>query len=241
MKKLTLTVENDFDFDFVRILLNKLNISFHEEVNTTVENNILEETNEITETEIDKICNESIQESVEVIGDSSNEVNEVLETIPKKKNYNTKDFNFTYSDETIKAVYKTIKVIQRNYFKTGLKKYIIPMVLNDVAEIIGKDISTVSKILDNAKYTIKGDTFFYKDLFSIHDFSTFDGRPVSRFEVLNLIEEYIKNEDKKKPCTDIFLEKELQSLGYNIKRRTVAKYRNDILRIPSTFERKDKF
>ena len=114
------------------------------------------------------------------------------------------------------------------------------MILNDIAEIIGKDVSTISKILDNAQYTLNGKILFYKELFTEHDFSTFDGRPVSRFEVLHLIEEYIKNENKKSPCTDDFLEKKLQERGYNNKRRTITKFRNELLSIPNTFERKDK-
>lgn len=247
MRKLILTTDNVFDFDFIRILLNKLNISFQEETIVSTDNELCEESIDTaidTEREIHEINNDAKQEASADIRDRHNEV--FLVTDFNKKNNNTnykktnKNFNFTYSEETIKAVYKTIQVIQKNYFNTGLKKYIIPMILIDVAEIIGKDVSTVSKILDNAQYTLNGKTLFYKELFTEHDFSTFDGRPVSRFEVLHIIEEYIKNEDKKSPFTDDFLEKELQARGYNIKRRTIAKYRNDILNIPNTFERKDK-
>jgi DNA-directed RNA polymerase specialized sigma54-like protein len=53
------------------------------------------------------------------------------------------------------------------------------MILEDIAKIVGKDISTVSRILENRTYIIENETFYYNDLLNQHDFSTFDGRPVS--------------------------------------------------------------
>ena len=177
MRKLILTTDNVFDFDFIRILLNKLNISFQEETIESSDNELCEESIDTaidTEREIDEINNDAKQEASADIRDRHNEVFIVTDFNDKNNNNNykntNKNFNFTYSEETIKAVYKTIQVIQKNYFNTGLKKYIIPMILTDVAEIIGKDVSTVSKVLDNAQYTLNGKTLFYKIQIILNDF-----------------------------------------------------------------------
>lgn len=236
MKKLTLTIENDFDFDLIRILFNRLNILFSEE-KTILENGICLERYEDNEIEINDVNNEYVQDFVAAaIDDNSNNDIKELDSFHKKRNVN--NFNFYFSDKTTKDIYNTIQEIQKKYFESGLEKDIVPMVLNNIAEIIDKDISTISRILENATYELNGNVFFYKYLFNEHDFSTFDGRPVSRFEILHLIKEYIQNEDKSKPYTDILLETILKEKGYNIERRTVNKYRSNLLHIPCTFKRK---
>jgi len=143
-------------------------------------------------------------------------------------------FTIELSESTINLVINTIKILQKNYFSTGKKRFVVPMILEDIAKIVGKDISTVSRILENRTYIIENETFYYNDLLNQHDFSTFDGRPVSRFEVLEEIRSLILNENKGKPLTDDDITSELIKLNYNIARRTVAKYRNEFLDIPNS-------
>lgn len=138
------------------------------------------------------------------------------------------------------TLYKTMYSImqyQRDYFKTGDERKIKPMILKDIAEITSLDISTVSRVA-NSKFvqsefgSRKLKTFFSESL------QTMDGEEVSTLEVKNILSDIIKTENKKKPLSDEKLKDMLQHKGYNIARRTVAKYREQ-LHIPVARLRKE--
>lgn len=116
---------------------------------------------------------------------------------------------------------------QYDYFSTGDETKLKPMILKDIADIIHMDISTVSRV-SNSKYiqTPYG-TFPVKYFFS-ESLTTDDGEEVSTREVKKILQNLIDEEDKRKPWTDENLAKELKKQGYNIARRTVAKYREQL-------------
>lgn len=126
---------------------------------------------------------------------------------------------------------------QKEYFLTGDETKLKPMILKDIAELVGMDISTISRVA-NSKYvqTAYGVTplkFFFSE-----SLSTDSGEEVSSREVKKILQEAIENEQKKKPLTDDRLTKLLKENGYNIARRTVAKYREQ-LNIPVARLRKE--
>lgn len=126
----------------------------------------------------------------------------------------------------MKTMY-TIMQYQYDYFLTGDEKRLRPMILKDIAEITGLDISTVSRVA-NSKYV---QTEFgikrLKDFFS-ESLQTTSGEEVSTREVKKILTEIISTEDKRKPFSDEKLKNMLQAKGYNIARRTVAKYREQL-------------
>lgn len=126
----------------------------------------------------------------------------------------------------MKTMY-TIMQYQYDYFLTGDEKRLRPMILKDIAEITGLDISTVSRVA-NSKYV---QTEFgikrLKDFFS-ESLQTTSGEEVSTREVKKILTEIISTENKRKPFSDEKLKNMLQAKGYNIARRTVAKYREQL-------------
>lgn len=227
MKQLLLSINDDLDYDLIRLLLNKLHIKF-EEVMFNNDNNFEDNYDEKEQNYIN-ILSDSIEN--ETIYDEEQKV--ITRDISIDRNYG-------FSDITIDVIIKTVKLIQRNYFLSGKEKHIVPMVYKDIADIVNRNISSVARVLEGKEYILFGKVLYYKDLFSSHDFSTFDGRPVSRFEVCDIISELITKENKYKPLTDDAIADELKHLGYNIARRTVAKYRDQILKLPSTIERRNQ-
>lgn len=138
------------------------------------------------------------------------------------------------------TLYDTMKAImdyQRDYFLTGDETKLRPMILKNISEIVGLDISTISRVA-NSKYvqTIYG-TFPLKNFFSealIND----EGEEVSTREIKKILMDCIEQEDKSKPLTDDVLAQILKTKGYNIARRTIAKYREQ-LNIPVARLRKE--
>lgn len=126
----------------------------------------------------------------------------------------------------MKTMY-TIMQYQYDFFLTGDEKRLRPMILKDIAEITGLDISTVSRVA-NSKYV---QTEFgikrLKDFFS-ESLQTTSGEEVSTREVKKILTEIISTENKRKPFSDEKLKNMLQAKGYNIARRTVAKYREQL-------------
>lgn len=139
-------------------------------------------------------------------------------------------------DTLFKTMY-SIMQYQKEYFRTGDERRIKPMILKDIADITNLDISTVSRVA-NSKFvqsefgSRKLKTFFSESL------QTKGGEEVSTLEVKNILSEIIKSENKKKPLSDEKLKDMLQQRGYNIARRTVAKYREQ-LHIPVARLRKE--
>lgn len=119
---------------------------------------------------------------------------------------------------------------QREYFMDGDKSKLKPMILKDIADKTGLDVSTISRVV-NSKYI---QTHFgiipLKQLFS-EAMQTDSGEEVSSYEIKKILTECIEVEDKRKPLTDEVLMSILNTKGYKIARRTVAKYR-EMLGLP---------
>jgi RNA polymerase sigma-54 factor len=117
--------------------------------------------------------------------------------------------------------------LQREFFLEGDESKLRPMILKDVANIIEMDVSTVSRVVSIK--TIQTDFGLYPlKFFFSEGISTDSGEDASSREVKNIMKELIDNEPKGKPLSDDKLEKILHQKGYNIARRTVAKYREQL-------------
>lgn len=129
--------------------------------------------------------------------------------------------------QTLLFTMTAIMNYQKEFFLTGDETKLKPMILKDIAEIVQMDISTVSRV-SNSKYvqTIFG-TFLLKFFFS-ESLSTDSGEEVSTREVKKILQDAVEDENKQKPLTDEKLMDLLKSKGYNIARRTVAKYREQL-------------
>lgn len=126
---------------------------------------------------------------------------------------------------------------QYDYFLTGDESKLRPMILKDIADRIGMDISTVSRVANSKSVQTEFGIFPLKYFFS-EGISTDQGEDVSSREVKQSLKEFIDNESKRKPLSDEKLEKLLNEKGYQIARRTVAKYREQ-LNIPVARLRKE--
>lgn len=135
--------------------------------------------------------------------------------------------------QTISAIVK----LQHEYFLTGDDKSLKPMILKDVADITGFDISTISRVVKSKYADTPNGIVLLKDLFS-DSLTNEDGEEVSTKEIKTFLQEVVDNENKRKPYTDDALVKILKDKGYNIARRTTAKYR-DQLNIPVARLRKE--
>ena len=131
----------------------------------------------------------------------------------------------------------TIMDYQYDYFQEGDMRKLKKMVLRDIAEKIGMDISTVSRVANSKYVQTPFGTFLLKSFFS-EGMQTDSGEEVSSKEVKQILSDCIGAEDKRKPLTDDALTKILNKKGYNIARRTVAKYR-EMLDIPVARLRKE--
>ncbi len=126
---------------------------------------------------------------------------------------------------------------QYDFFMEGDETKLRPMILKDIANEIGMDISTVSRVANSKSIQTDFGIFPLKYFFS-EGISTSSGEDVSSREVKNVLAQFISEEDKKRPLSDDKLEKMLKAKGYNIARRTVAKYREQ-LNIPVARLRKE--
>ena len=132
--------------------------------------------------------------------------------------------------QTLYITMKSIMDYQEDYFLSGDEEQIKPMILKDIAEITGLDISTISRVANSKYVNTPYGTLLIKDLFS-ESLTNSEGDEVSTREIKTILQEVIENENTKKPLTDDNLMKILNDKGYNIARRTIAKYR-DQLNIP---------
>ena len=126
---------------------------------------------------------------------------------------------------------------QYEYFLEGDESKLRPMILKDIAEIINMDISTVSRVASSKSVQTEFGVFPLKYFFS-EGIATESGEDVSSREVKTKLKGLIEGEDKSKPLSDEKIEKALKEMGYNIARRTVAKYREQ-LNIPVARLRKE--
>jgi RNA polymerase sigma-54 factor len=116
---------------------------------------------------------------------------------------------------------------QHEFFLTGDLSKLRPMILKDIADRVGLDISTVSRVANSKYVETQFGTFLLKEFFS-KSIENDSGEDVSTREIKNLVKEFIDNEDKTKPLNDDELTELLTQKGYKIARRTVAKYREGL-------------
>jgi RNA polymerase sigma-54 factor len=131
--------------------------------------------------------------------------------------------------ETLLKIMRAIVELQREFFETG--ENLRPMIYKDVAEKAGVDISTVSRAVNQKYVQMDFGIYRLRDLFS-EKVNTSNGTEVSIKELKEKIKQIIEQEDPRKPLTDDQIAEILRSQGFNIARRTVAKYR-DQLGIPT--------
>ena len=139
--------------------------------------------------------------------------------------------------QTLYNTMYTIMQFQYDFFRTGDERKLKPMILKDIAEITSLDISTISRVANSKFVQTEYGTKRLKDFFS-ESLQTQDGQEVSTFEVKNILKDLIIAENKRKPLSDEKLKDFLMKKGYNIARRTVAKYREQ-LNIPVARLRKE--
>ncbi len=139
--------------------------------------------------------------------------------------------------QTLLKTMNAIMQYQYDFFLTGNDKNLRPMILKDIADKIGMDISTVSRVANSKYVQTEFGTFLLKSFFS-EAIQTDNGEEVSNKEVKKILEEHIGEEDKQHPLADEKLTEILKDAGYNIARRTVAKYREQ-LNIPVARLRKE--
>lgn len=116
---------------------------------------------------------------------------------------------------------------QYRFFEEGDESFLRPMILKDIAEITNLDISTISRVANSKYVQTEWGTFPLKYFFS-EGIQTDDGEEVSSREVKKILREAIEGEEKSKPLPDERLMEILKEKGYNIARRTVAKYREQM-------------
>jgi RNA polymerase sigma-54 factor len=138
---------------------------------------------------------------------------------------------------TLLLTMNAILEYQQVYFIDGDETKLKPMILKDVAEMTGLDISTVSRVA-NSKYIQTHFGIFPLKFFFSEGLQTDSGEEVSTREIKRILQDCINNEAKRKPLTDERLTDILQEKGYQIARRTVAKYREQ-LNIPVARLRKE--
>ena len=130
-------------------------------------------------------------------------------------------------EQTMFKTMYAIMTYQQDYFMTGDAKRLKPMILKDIAEVTGLDISTVSRVANSKYVQTEFGTKRLKDFFS-ESLQTSEGDEVSTLEVKKILTDMIKIESNRKPFSDEKLKSMLQEVGYNIARRTVAKYREQL-------------
>jgi RNA polymerase sigma-54 factor len=138
---------------------------------------------------------------------------------------------------TLMVTMEAIIQFQKEYFQEGEETLLRPMILKDIADLTGLDISTISRVA-NSKYIQTHFGIYPLKYFFSEGLQTDSGEEVSTREIKKILEQCIENESKRKPLTDDELAEILQNRGYQIARRTIAKYREQ-LNIPVARLRKE--
>ena len=172
--------------------------------------------------------------------------NEMLESYQHHKNVSTRDQKDAVSfvkqkldsarwfidairqrQNTLIVTMQAILEYQKQYFMEGDETKLKPMILKDIADRTGLDISTVSRVA-NSKYIQTNFGIFSLKYFFSEGMQTDSGEEVSTREIKKILQDCIDNENKKKPLTDEKLGSILNDKGYPVARRTVAKYREQL-------------
>ena len=138
---------------------------------------------------------------------------------------------------TLRSTMESILDYQREYFLDGDESHLKPMVLKDIAERTGFDISTISRVV-NSKYIETHFGIFPLKYFFSEGLENQQGEEVSTRELKKALKDCVDSEDKRRPLTDDQLVAEMGKRGYKVARRTIAKYR-DQLDIPKSSLRKE--
>ncbi len=129
--------------------------------------------------------------------------------------------------ETLFVTMNAIMYYQQEYFLEGEENKLRPMILKDIADMVGLDISTVSRVANSKYVETPYGTKLIKEFFS-ESMTNDQGEEVSTIEIKNILQQVISEEDKKKPLPDDQLAEILKERGYPIARRTIAKYREQL-------------
>lgn len=138
--------------------------------------------------------------------------------------------------ETLYVTMNAIMYFQQEYFLDGEETKLKPMILKDIADMVGLDISTVSRVANSKYVDTPYGTKLIKEFFS-EAMKNDQGEDVSTLEIKKILKNVVEDEDKTKPYSDEQLVDILKEKGYPIARRTIAKYR-DLLDIPVARMRK---
>ena len=128
---------------------------------------------------------------------------------------------------TLSSTMQAIVDYQHDYFIDGDETHLKPMVLKDIAEKTGFDISTISRVV-NSKYIETHFGIYSLKYFFSEGLENQDGEEVSTRELKKALHECVDNEDKRKPLTDDELVEKMTEKGYKVARRTIAKYRDQL-------------
>lgn len=129
--------------------------------------------------------------------------------------------------DTLYFTMQAIMEYQKEYFLSGDETRLRPMILKDIANIVNLDISTVSRVANSKYVQTSFGTLLLKSFFS-ESMQNTKGEEISTREIKKILQECIEGEDKTEPLTDEQLVDLLQQKGYNIARRTIAKYREQL-------------
>lgn len=141
-------------------------------------------------------------------------------------------------EQTMLSTMRAIAAKQKEFFlNNGDEAFLRPMILEDVAKVTGYDISTISRV-GNSKYVQTPWAIYPLKYFFSDGVVKEDGTEQSVYELFRVLRELVNGEDKSNPLTDQALQEGLAAMGYNVARRTVAKYR-ELLDIPVARLRKE--
>lgn len=180
------------------------------------------------------------QEMMQTYKDSSDKSNSQKDAVQfiKQKLDSAKWFidAIRQRQETLYVTMNAIMHFQKDYFLDGEETSLKPMILKDIADLVGLDISTVSRVANSKYVDTPYGTKLIKDYFS-ESMKNDQGEDVSTLEIKKILQNIVEAEDKSKPYPDDQLAEILKEKGYPIARRTIAKYR-DLLDIPVARMRK---
>lgn len=131
-------------------------------------------------------------------------------------------------ERTMLSTMRAIVKMQKPFFVSGGDEAMLkPMILEDIAKMTGHDVSTISRV-GNSKYVQTPWSIYPLKYFFSDGIVKDDGTEQSVYELFRVLRELVDEEDKKEPLTDQALQEALQERGYNVARRTVAKYREQL-------------
>ena len=185
----------------------------------------------VPEVKVNRRYVEMIRDMVKADGKVREEDKEALQFV-KQKIDSAKWFISAIKQrhDTLMRTMRTILDYQQEYFRTGDRSKLRPMILKDIADRTDLDVSTISRVVNSKYVQTQFGIILLKSLFS-EAMQTASGEEVSSYEIKTILQNCIDDEDKRHPLTDEVLMNILNDKGYCIARRTVAKYR-EMLGIP---------